>query len=279
MIPERDKSKRLLAANLMIAAKASLLIGIVVFSLSLFSSNLLLVSIFKLFLIVVAPFLAMLSYVIGLKYRDSDRRRPSVVRACVLSVLFLVWLALVIGLLLPFLYTPPALTSNAYSTYRDCIGFMSKHDQHKYLLLNRMGDICLENDIFTVRDYSSGNREGIEQYFSIDEVSEIENLCQRLREVGCSVVIRHDDVVLFYPSARFLLHKPGVLYSFSDGNPNTNSNPIVSKYGPFVNISGPWYMSRSLRRSIRPNDPRDPGPLPKSFIDRSLNAEGVTENQ
>lgn len=279
MNADPDRRKKLLAVDLMIVAKASLLLGVVVFSLSVFFRNSLLLSISKLFLIVVAPSLAMLSYAIGPTSCDSDGRRPSIVRACVLGVLFPAWLVLVVGSSLRILYTPPALSSKAYSTYRDCVELMSKHDQHKHLLLNRMGDICLENDMLRLRDSSLGDREGIEEYFSIDEIGEMENLCRRLNEAGCAVAARHDDVVLFYSSGRLFLPSPGVLYSFSDANPNRISSLNVSKYGPFVNISGPWYMSRSLRFSIRPNDLRDPGPLPKSLFDRSLETKGIEKNR
>lgn len=175
-----------------------------------------------------------------------------------------------------FLYTPPALTSNSITAYQHCVDLMRKHDQYKNLRFYKSG-INWENGSFYIKDsnFVDEDRERLKNFFSIDEIREIEKICDQLYEAECLVAARYDEVILFYPCRRLFLPKPGVLYSISNTNPNSRTDKSVSRYKPFVNIFGPWYMSRSLRLSLRSNDPHDAAPLPKSLIDRSLKIKGI----
>ncbi len=194
-------------------------------------------------------------------------------------ILLIVFLPVIIIIILgisQFLYTPPALTSKAVLAYLDCINFMRKHDQYKNLRFYKSGINC-ENGSFEIKDsnFFDEDRERLKNFFSIDEIHEIEKICGQLYKAGCLIATRYDEIILFYPCRRLFLPKPGVLYSISNTNPNNCTDEYVSRYKPFVNIFGPWYMSRSLRLSLRSNDPHDAAPLPKSMIDRSLKIKGI----
>ena len=175
-----------------------------------------------------------------------------------------------------FLYTPPALTSNSITAYQHCVDFMRKHNQYKNLRFYKSG-INWENGSFDIKDsnFVDEDRERLKNFFSINEIHEIEKICGQLYKAGCLIAARYDEVILFYPCRSLFLPKPGVLYSISSNNPNNCTDEYVSRYKPFINIFGPWYMSRSLRLSLRSNDPRDAAPLPKSLIDRSLKIKGI----
>ncbi len=197
----------------------------------------------------------------------------------VFIVLFMMMLPEWLSRTLPYVYTPPALTSDRLLTYNKCIQFVKEHDEYKDITLFRRGWVSDMNKIsFSVGRGLFGHRSNI-QGFSRDEFSEMEALFRQLsREFSSSKIHktqRDGNMLLFYNNANSILPvPPGVLYSLDGENPNTIDSEVLNASKPFIRISGHWYMSRRLvlaglgptHRSIY---------TPKSIIDHSLRIEGL----
>ena len=177
---------------------------------------------------------------------------------------------------LPYVYTPPTLTSNRLLTYNKCIQFVKEHDEYKDLTLFRWGwKSRMNNTFFSVRLF--GPRSNI-QGVSKDELSEMEALWKRLsKELSSSKtrkVQRDGNMLVFYTNGNSILPvPPGVLYSLDGENPNTIDSELFNASKPFISISGDWYMSRRLVLVGRRAD--IPIYNPKSIIDHSLRIEGL----
>jgi len=194
----------------------------------------------------------------------------------VLTVLFMMMLPEWLSRTLPYVYTPPALTSDRLSTYNQCIQFVKEHDEYKDLTLFRWGwKSRMNNTFFSVGLF--GPRSNI-QGVSTDEFSEMKDLYIQLsRELSSSKirkVQRDGNMLVFYTNGNFILPvPPGVLYSLDGENPNTIDSELLDASKPFIRIAGDWYMSRrlvlvGLRAEI-------PIYNPKSIIDHSLRTEGL----
>ena len=198
----------------------------------------------------------------------------------VLIVLFMMMLPEWLSRTLPYVYTPPALTSDRLLTYNQCIQFVKEHDEYKDLTLFRRGCVSDMNKIsFSVGPYGyHSNIQGV----SRDEFLEMEALWRRLsRELSAlkfQKAQRDGNILVFYNNANSILPvPPGVLYSLDGENPNTIDSELLNASKPFISISGDWYMSRRLVLVGR----RAEIPIynPKSIIDHSLRMDGKDPNE
>lgn len=179
----------------------------------------------------------------------------------VLIILFMMMLPQWLSRTLPYVYTPPALTSDRLLTYNQCIQFVKEHDEHKDITLFRWG-------------WFSEMNKGVPK----DESSEMKALWSRLskelRALKFQKTQRDGNMLLFYNNANSILPvPPGVLYSLDGENPNTIDSELLNASKPFIRISGDWYLSRRLvlvgrRLNISIYNP-------KSIIDHSLRIEGL----
>lgn len=189
----------------------------------------------------------------------------------ILSVLVLIGGRAFLIEFLPYVYTPPAVKPNNIAIYKECAQFVKNHDEYKNLRLQ----IGLLFD----------GRKRIEAQ---DEAIEINDLCHRLYEVGCTKLQRDNDMVLFYrmmnvPLPGFspgfpsiLPVGPGVLYSLTGQNPNEIDSQVLNANKPFIKIAGNWYMSRNLMLGGPRSDIH--ASIPKSLIDHSLKTTGLSFN-
>lgn len=190
----------------------------------------------------------------------------------VLIVLFMMMLPEWLSRTLPYVYTPPALTSDRLLTYNKCIQFVKDHDEYKDLTLFRWGWAPLKNKT---------RPDGMRKVFTKDELSEMKSFWRRLsRELSAlkfQKAQRDGNMLLFYTNGNSILPvPPGVLYSLDGENPNTIDSELLNASKPFIRISGDWYMSRHLVLVGR----RANIPIynPKSIIDHSLRIEGLNLN-
>jgi len=173
---------------------------------------------------------------------------------------------------LPYVYTPPAITSENLTVYNECIGFVRKYDEYKNLRLWRG---MLSNGHETIVTKKS---------FSKNDIIEIDMLYSRLYGVRCVKLQRDNDMLLFYKLANssslldpswpyFLPVGAGALYSLSGKNPNEIDSEFLNAGKPFIRIEGDWYMSRSLMLTGPRMDIQTS--IPNSLFDRSLRAKGL----
>ncbi|TKJ36021.1 MAG: hypothetical protein CEE38_13530 [Planctomycetes bacterium B3_Pla] len=262
----RDKKKKISSIDLMIAAKASLLCGVLVLGSFLFLRNIFLFSISFLLMSLAAPLLAILSHATTLSLKNSEEKRSSVVRICVLTVPLLVGILYVIGYSIPYLYTLRAITAGNYKFYKSCVEFATSHSEQEDITVSWFGHYRKGRAIFPGAD---SNEVNVREHFSEDEISEMLLLSKQMKKFGCIRFRRSGDIVLFYRHRnRILPTRPGVVFSINGRNPNDVDSGIVNEHKPFLKINNEWYVSRQLvygglRGDIKMS-------LPKSLIDHSL---------
>ena len=198
----------------------------------------------------------------------------------VFIVLFMMMLPEWLSRTLPYVYTPPALTSDRLLTYNKCIQFVKEHNEYKDLTLFRWGWVSEMNKvIFSVGIFGSPS---YKQGVSKDEFSEMKALYRQLsRELSSSKtwkVQRDGNMLVFYTNGNSILPvPPGVLYSLDGESPNTIDSELLNASKPFIRISGDWYMSRRLVLVGL----KAYGLIyhPKSIIDNSLRMDGIDPNE
>lgn len=264
-----DQKKKIRSVDLMIAAKASLLFGILALGFFLYFKHMSLFSISLLFLTLIAPLLAILSCATTLSLQNSKERHSSIVLICVLCVPLLVGIVGVIAFSLPYLYTPPAITTENYKFYISCVEFVKKQNEHEDISVSWVGQYTKDGAYFPIID---SNRVDIRKNFSEDEISEMLLLSKQMKKFGCIKFRRYMDIILFYKRRnRVLPTRPGVAFSINSTNPNNIDSDIINEYKPFVKIANGWYVSRHIvYAGIRGDIKKS---LPKSLIDHSLRTE------
>jgi hypothetical protein len=264
----RDKKKKIRSIDLMIAAQISLLIGILFLGLFVYFRLILLFLISFLCLTLIAPLLAILSRATTLGLENSKRRR-SIVLICILSIPLLIWIASVIKFTLPYLYTPPAITTENYKFYRRCVAFVKSQNKHEDISVSWRGYYIKDGANFSTIDSNSTD---IKNNFSEEEISEMLLLSKQMKKFRCLRLQKDNDVILFYKRRNIVLPtRPGIAFSINGINPNDVDNEILNEYKPFLKINNGWYMSRQLVYGglIRATKKS----LPKSLIDHSLRTE------
>jgi hypothetical protein len=203
----------------------------------------------------------------------------------VLSVLLLVVGRLFIISLLPYIYTPPALTPKNLAVYNECIQFAKDHNEYKDLKMLRRGWIWIaDNEVLYRVDYPY-----LKGVFSDQEIPRIINLHRKLKGVKCEKFERHNDIFVFYKAATSnLLVYPedilwllpvgsGVIYSLNGDDPNEVESQFLNVARPYIRMTGNWYMSRHLMLAGSRSDM--PASIPKSLIDHSLQIDGIDPNE
>ncbi|MCP4259576.1 MAG: hypothetical protein GY774_19005 [Planctomycetes bacterium] len=265
-----DQIRRIRAVNLMIAAQVSLLCGVLVLVSFLCLRLRLLVCISFLLLSLVAPLLAILSYVTTLRLNDLEEKCSSVVRILILTVPLLVVILGVTSYSLPYLYTPPALTRKNIEFYKRCVEFARSHAEHQEFDLLWSGRLYIAKDTWLVhREFYSDE---LSKRFSEHDIGELRELAGLMRNFRCVKVARRKDIVLFYQRRNiFLPNRPGVAYALEGKNPNQMRSKEVQSLLPFIRVTNDWYCSRllvldALRRGglVR---------VPRSLIDRATRFE------
>ena len=192
-------------------------------------------------------------------------------------VYFLLFLMAIIApscmnLILPYLYSPPAITSSNLRAYMPGVIFLQNHDLYKNFKLSLRDWISLGDDFNPLffKDPHS--------FFSEEEFDEIRRIREQLYRVKCLRFLRDDNVILFYKNGnRILPVGPGVLYSLDGKNPNEIDSEVLNTAKPFTKITGNWYMSRKLMlRGPRQDTPTS---IPKALFDRSLYIDRIDPNE
>jgi len=270
-----DKKKEIRSLDLMIAAQNSLLISILFLGSFFYFRRSLLFSISLVCLTLVAPLLVILSRATTFSLQNSKKRRSSIVLICILCVPFLIGIMAVITFMLPYLYTPFAITRENYKFYNRCIAFVKNQSEHEDISVSWRGDYVKNGIYFPAIDPNSVD---MKNKFSENEISEMLLLSKQMKKFGCLRVQRNMDIVLFYKRRdRILPTRPGVAFSIDGINPNNIDNEILNEYKPFLKINNGWYMSRQLvyggiRGDIKMS-------LPKSLIDHSLRTAGLGDRK
>jgi len=270
-----DKGKER-AKWFIIAAISSFIFGCILFNLNehLHLRQPLIFLAFVFFSFVSAPLLGIVACISLLKAKTTSGLGCvfSILLIPVLSVIFLIAGRLFIVGFLPYVYTPPAITSNDLAVYKECIQFVKNHDKYKNM---RIGWGLL---------FDSHKR--IEAQ---DETIEIKALCNRLYGIRCVKLQRDNNMVLFYKMAKSVLpgfppgflsvmpERPGVLYSLKGKKPNEIDSEVLNAAKPFTRIYGNWYMSRHLMLAGPRSD--IPDSIPESLIDCSLQIDGIDPNE
>ncbi len=250
-----------------------------------------------------ALFLFILAIVSGIVCKITSLRTTKVNRLNTIAVI--VFLTIVLGVAsvvflqqaLPYIYTPAALTAENLAVFSTCIDFVREHDEYKNLALARWGWVSITGDHFYLL-HSRSPWEKTRNYFSENEINELQRLAEQLHRVRCHKFQRDSGMVLFYKTtspfpplqskgykvwSSFLADAcallsplpvaPGMLYSLNGKNPNEISSEVLNVGKPFIQIAGNWYMSRRLNlKGMRSDTPYS---VPKSLIDRSLRIDGI----
>lgn len=188
---KRDKNKKIRSVDLMIAAQISLLIGVLALGPFIFFRHLLLSSISVLCLTLIAPSLAILSYATIFGLNNSKRRR-SISLICILSIPLLIWIVSVIKFTLPYLYTPPAISTENYKLYRRCVAFVKSQSEYKDIRISCRGDYIKDGAYFPAIDPNGAD---IKNDFSEDEISEMLLLSKQMKKFGCLRFQRNMDII------------------------------------------------------------------------------------
>jgi len=197
--------------------------------------------------------------------------------------------------ILPYIYTPPALTPENFVVYNECIEFAKAQDEHRNFMLTRRVKVligCGFREDHGVEKLEADDvfydRKGLRKLFSEDEIIEIEKIAKQLHSVDSVAFQIDNDMLLFYkfdnnilpsitppPAQRIsiLPTRPGVLYSLNGSNPNEVDSEAVNANKPFIKIHGNWYMSRHLILAGTREDTHIS--IPKSLFDYSLRTESL----
>ena len=209
----------------------------------------------------------------------SFRRENLLGRFLIISLIILLvtvvpsWLSVI----LPYAYTPPALTSNSLPVYKQCIKFVKNHDKYDDIMLYASGWLSPKFKIgFFLPPFF--DRKELRENFSEDEIDEMKKLWRHISKgfthTKCEEIRRDKDILLFYKNGNSILPvSPGVVYSLSGQNPNEVDSELLDASKPFIKIKGDWYMSRRL--SLRGPRRNAPYFIPKSLFDYSMRINGI----
>ena len=177
-----------------------------------------------------------------------------------------------LSLNLPYIYTPPALTTENMVVYNKYVKFVKKYDEYIEAGLSKRKDASNWGLIYGLSNILYG--EGENNYFSEHEIIEMGKLHKQLYSIKCQQIKRSNDLLMFYKNANYILPvSPGVVYSLSGKNPNEVDSEVLIAAEPFTKIAGNWYMSRELMLRGPRTDLQVS--IPKSLIDYSLRTEGL----
>jgi len=167
--------------------------------------------------------------------------------------------------ILPYLYSPPALTNEKYRVYSQVVVFMKQHPESKNIGMG-YGELDIGTD---AADNLVTGRRGLtlKEVFSPGDIAQAQKLLTELSNVGCRYAKRSNSLVLFYPQQPFLQPQPaGVVFSLDGKNPNHVTDEWNAQYRPFEAIVGNWYAARKLIRAV----PADGLRLQKGLLDFTL---------
>jgi hypothetical protein len=275
-----DYSKRIV-----VAAIISFILGSLLLCLNNFWHCPALFSTFLFFSFFVAPILGIIAAVHSFPRKNALLGSLRIGLIFVLSTVALITGRMLLVIVLPYIYTPPALTADNLQVYNRCIQFAKKHGDDKTLVLGRGARVLINGKLYMLSPGNVFERNRARKVFSEDEITQMETLCRQLYAVRCAIFKRDNDILLFYRMAnailpigpldvgRILPIGPGVAYSLAGRNPNEIESGVPNTKKLFVKIIGNWYMSRRLilvgpRSAIA-------GSIPKSLIDHSLRTEGL----
>ena len=284
---DRLDKKRTKAGCIVIVATVCFFLGALFLSLNNFLSYPSLFIAFLFFSFIVAPILGIIAALLWFPKKSIIVQFLLIGVIFVLSVLLFVAARMHLVVILPYIYTPPALTPKNLAVYNQCVTFAKNRDEDKTLAIGR-GRVVIDGNFYMLVKGNTFERERARRFFSEQEVLEMEELCRRLFEVRCVLLKRDNDILVFYKWANSVLPVgtfeawnilpvgPGVLYSLNGENPNKIHSEFLNTKKPFVRISGNWYMSRRLMLSgPRPDSQSS---IPKALIDHSLRTKGLTLN-
>ena len=269
---------------LIIAAIISFVTGGIFFQLDTWLRYPFLFITYILFSFVVAPVLGIVAAAISFQSKISARKFFAIMVIFLLSIPMLTAARMILVVLLPHVYTPPALTSQNLLIYNECIRFVKGHEEHKKLALGR-GRVVINGKFYMLMKGNPFERNRARETFHEAEIIEMERLCRQLYRVRCALFQRDNDMLIFYKMANSTLPgfepgslsilpvAPGVVYSLEGKNPNKIDSRPLKFRKPFINISGNWYTSRHLMLAGPRSD--TPASIPKSLIDYSLKIEDI----
>lgn len=233
----------------------------------------------------------------SLRSKMAPIRFEAIASIVFLSILLALLATIFLQLVLPIVYTPPAITSESLVVFNKCIEFVQNHDRYKNLTLSRWRYVSISGDR-TYLLHSSSPWDKTDEFFSESEFAEMKILAKQLHSIRCQRFRRDNDIVLFYRTLtpippvpetpygllpylprvayavlRILPSGPGVAYSLHGKNPNEIDSDVLNAAKPFIHISGNWYLSRHLM--FRGSASSMPASIPKSLIDCSLRTEGL----
>jgi hypothetical protein len=207
-----------------------------------------------------------------------------------LSIVVLLNVRLLLLIILPYIYCPPALTPERLAVFNECIAFARTRNEEITISLSTGLWVTVDGKRYKLdgKHYklSKGipsERKRAEKALTPEEINQMENLYHKLRGIRFPLFKRHGDLLLFYnltnclgpihPRWRYVLPvSPGVLFSLNGENPNEINDEFIDSLKPFFKIKGNWYMSRHLMRS----PPRySSASIPKALFDHSLRVEGI----
>ncbi|UCE99248.1 MAG: hypothetical protein JSV82_08790 [Planctomycetota bacterium] len=194
-----------------------------------------------------------------------------IVFVILLSVPLILIAPMALSFTLPYIYTPPTLTSENLIVYNEYVKFVTKYDEYRQIKPEKNEDMSNWGYYGLTHILHGGDER---KYFSKKQIIEMRILSEQLYNIKCNRTRRSNDMLLFYKNANYILPvRPGVVYSLSGDNPNESYSEVLDAAKPFVKISGDWYMSRHLMLG----GPRIAAPvsIPESLIDHSLRIDGI----
>jgi len=243
-----------------------------------FPLHMLLPNLFPRYTIIYLPTISSLLLVVSSIFlilrKNSSGRVLMIKFLCLLVILLTLLAPTSLGLALPHIYAPPALIPNNLMVYNECIKFLKNHDEHKNIGLWR-GLLCIDDDMYSPSMYLQ--IKGTKESFSENDIYEIKELIKQLFSIRCIGLQRHDEMVLFYKNANYILpSRHGVLYSLNGESPNEADIKNLDDAKPFIKIIGNWYISRKL--CLRGPRVDVQASIPKALIDHSLRIDGIDPN-
>ncbi len=268
-------------------------LGVVLLFFARFSKSAILIDLYRVmcwsFLCILAPFFGIIGNVGSLILHRGKKYLRYTCRI-ILEITVLVIFGL---LIVPYIYTAPALDKQNLEVYGEMIEFVKDYKDLNSVKVDCFGRAIINNKAYILNSsYPSINE--LEKIITADGVKRLQKITKDFKKIWCFRAFREFDFVFFISSSS--MYRPrrfGAVYSLDGRNPNDIDIETFENYRlavsmsmflggpndvdantlkelPFIKIKEDWYTSRTLTLPPKPLIITPPWPS-ASLIDHSLN--------
>jgi hypothetical protein len=235
---------------------------------------------------IAAPILAIIASAIQLRGKPPCGRATHIFLIVFMLGFFLINARTYVIWVSPFIYMPPAITSENIKVYKECIKYVKNHEEMKDLIFYMQGVVSREK----VPTTESERISFFETLRRIEGEPETIATAKQLRQIMCARFKRCNDIVIFYKGMSPFLPLTdkeiwhvwpsghGVAYSLNGQDPNQSDDPILVKYRPYFRIHDNWYFSRGLLMTGDGRQYHLIRAISKTLIDRSSSINSIDTN-